>query len=479
MSWKTLLFWPDNPFLSFAVLGIVLVVSLYLARSFAHKLIRSLTHFVHNGLRLAARSIMLGEARLRLRNREVLVASGAEAMETKIEREFHRVNKVVAKDLQVYPAMHRSISELITVIDEDYRNSVETPPPPPEWVTAVDAVCKIQSSGDSMVANILEDIKKAANKHHKNAMSEYRKASGERHALLKKIAPLWRSMSNMLEKTDKSMKGILDRSANIDKQMEQYEQVIAKTDMADRMLSSSSFTQFFISSFFILIALGGVIVNFNLIALPLSEMVGAGSYIGPFKLNHFVALFIVLLESVCGVFLMESLHITHLFPIIGNLEDRKRRWITWSSLIMLVVFACIESSLAFMRDIIASKNLALLDTLAGVQSSNTPEMAWIPMVGQMVLGFMLPFVLAFVAIPFESFVHSARLVIGVSVAWFLRTVAFLLRLIGNVTLYMGNILINLYDLLAFPLLWVDNVVKGRAVKVEKKTPAATSGGNAK
>jgi hypothetical protein len=438
---------------------VILVIVLYLARIYAHQIIRSLSHVIHNAMRVAARSLNLAEERLSRRNREVLLAAGADAAERKIEREFERINAVVTRDLQGYPAMHRAMSDLITAIDEDYRVSTDSPPSPPAWIDAVEAVAKIPSPGDNMVANMLLQINRTIEKHHKQSLDEYRKSSKTRHGLLEKMMPYWRKTSSTLDRVDKTIKGLVQRSSHIDEQMKGYKDIIAGTDRAERMLSSSSLTQFAISTVVLLIAIGGAMVNFNLIALPMSEMVGGGTYIGGFKMANVAALVIILVETALGIYLMESLRITRLFPIIGNMNDKKRRGFMWAALIFLFTLACVESSLAFMRDIIATDRQALIQSLADVEGVASPATQWIPMVGQMVMGFILPFALAFVAIPFESFVHSSRTVLGVVVMGLLRFMAFLLRLIGNVALYSGNMLIHLYDLLAFPLLGVERLVR--------------------
>ena len=49
----------------------------------------------------------------------------------------------------------------------------------------------------------------------------------------------------------------------------------------------------------------------------------------------------------------------------------------------------------------------------------------IPTFGQMILGFTLPFALAFVAIPLEYFVGSGRIVLGASLTLSLRGVGVL------------------------------------------------------
>jgi hypothetical protein len=95
--------------------------------------------------------------------------------------------------------------------------------------------------------------------------------------------------------------------------------------------------------------------------------------------------------------------------------------------------------------LIADKQ-ALLQSLATVQAQhNDGWMSHIPTAGQMLLGFMLPFALAFIAIPLESLIHSSRTVGGVFFLALLRSLALLLRVLGNVTRQMSRVMIKLYD----------------------------------
>jgi len=150
------------------------------------------------------------------------------------------------------------------------------------------------------------------------------------------------------------------------------------------------------------------------------------------------------------------------------MDDKKRTWMIWISLILLTVLAGIESSLAFMRDRIATDMEALRLSLAGVEQTAQAK-SIIPMIGQMVMGFIFPFVLAFVAIPFESFIKSFRTVIGLLAAGLLRAIAFLLRLVGNTLFQTGNFLIKLSDLITFPRLFVDWLSLKQADAAQKAT----------
>jgi hypothetical protein len=278
--------------------------------------------------------------------------------------------------------------------------------------------------------------------------------------------PTWRRMADTLETVDKTVNGIAERSRHIDKLMDEYHQVAKKSDKAERMLASSALTQFMISGFVLVIAAMGGFINFNLIALPMSEMVGAGAQLAGMRVYEVAALVIILVEMTMGLFLMESLRITRLFPVIGTMEDKNRRKMVWVTFGILFVLASIESSLAYMRDLLAADNASLTQALAGVQASEA-EFRWIPAMGQMTLGFILPFALTFVAIPLESFVHSARSVLGHALEATLRALAFACRLTGNLFHHLGSGIINAYDLVIFLPLKAEELILGSTTGREK------------
>ena len=176
----------------------------------------------------------------------------------------------------------------------------------------------------------------------------------------------------------------------------------------------------------------------------MSEMVGASDYItDTLRTSDVAALVIVLLEASMGVFLLETLRITHLFPTIASMNDRMRKRVMWAALILLFILACIESSLALMRDMLIADKAAMLHDLATVApAASNGLLTRIPMVGQMVMGFVLPFVLAFVAIPLEVAVYSLRTVGAVVMVAIMRGVGFVFRFAAMIMSRIGRILIN-------------------------------------
>ena len=462
MSNQFWMIWPDNVMASALILFLIAMPFLYAARKLVHDLLRSAGHMVGGPLRLGARWLFATARDMKERNKAVLLAHGREETGQQIEREFERISAMVTRDLEGYPALQRKLLEEITRVEEDYKKCGEVPPPPPEWVEAITAIAKIKSDGNEMVQRLLEEIKRSVEGIHAKTLGEYRRAYESRHKILNGFMPFWRSLDRTFGQVDKKLTGLQDTSAKIDAQMEKYEQISKKTDKVEHQLTVSAFTQFAISLLVLLIAVGGALVNFKLIALPFSEMVGAGDYLtSTLRMSDVAALVIIFLEATMGLFVMECLRITHLFPLISNMSEQMRRRMLWTALVFLVVFATIEAGLALMRDMLAADKQALIQSLATTQQTAPPDplLRMIPTGAQMVLGFFLPFALAFVAVPLESFIYSLRTVGGGVVVMLVRVAGFLLRVLGNVVRYLCRVLIALYDVtIVLPLL-IERVVK--------------------
>ena len=463
MTFTSMLNVTSSPALSILIWIVLLLLALYFARRPFHRAVMSFSKIIQNALRFTAISVLSAEKRLVKRNREVMMAAGLENAERIVEREFDRINAAVTRDLEGYPNVHRQLSELITKLDEDYGSSADVPPSLPNWMPIIESIAKIKHTGDSMVANMLAEINRSLTDQNKKAIEDYRNSTASRHAILSKMMPFWRRIEKFLDRIDRSIGNIKKRAKTVDRYMDEYEKIRSGSDKAARALSTSAMTQFAIAGLVLLIAIGGAIINFNLIALPMSEMVGGASYIGPFKTSDVAGLVIILVELTMGLFLMESLRITRLFPIIGAMDDKMRHRMIIITFTLLAILAGVESALAFMRDRIAHDMEVLRQTLAGAeQIALNPSM--IPTIGQMVMGFILPFALSFVAIPLEMFVASSRTVLGALMAWLLRMLAFLLRLLGHMGFYAGRFIVNVYDLAIFPTIWLEGVILGSKSK---------------
>jgi len=464
-------FWmivPGNAALSALILFVIALPFLYAARRPVHQFVRAVGLLVQGPLKLVARWLLAAATELRERNRQVLLAHGREETGTHIAREFERVAAMVKRDLEGYPALQRRLLDEITKVEEDYKKCGEVPPPPPEWVEAVEAVARVKN-GNELVQRVLDEINTAIKEIHAKTLAEYRNAYEERHKILNGFMPFWRSLDKTLAAAGQKMSDLNGKASQIDAQIAKYESIVKKTAEAEHALTMSALTQFATATLVLCIAAGGALINFKLIALPMSEMVGAGDYLtAALRTSDVAALVIIFVEATMGLFLMETLRITHLFPKIHNLSEEMRRKMMWIALVLLVILAGVEAALALMRDMLIADKAALLQSLSAAPQHG-PADGWlgkIPTAGQMLLGFILPFALAFVAIPLESFIGSARTVGGAALVLLARAAAFSLRLAGNLVRNLTRVVITAYDIVIVLPLLVEKILS------KSKKPAA-------
>ncbi len=476
-SWQALLIWPGNPVLSVLVLFVMAIPILYGARQAMHSLLHALFRAISNPLRLGSHWLFKTAEELRQRNKLVLLSRGREEISQGIVKEFDRVTNLVQRDLHGYPALQRKLMDEITRIEEDFQKCGEVPPPPPEWTKAVAAIAKIKSSGDGLVERILEDISDSIDDVYEKVVAEYRESSKKRHDILKGFMPFWRSVDQSLNRVDKNLNGLKDSAARIDEQMEKYTQINANSEKAEHTLTSSATTLFVISLLVMLIAAGGAFVNFWLIERPMEAMVGGSEYIyGNLQASYLAAMVIIFFETLMGLFLMESLGYTHLFPLNG-INNRMRRWMVWIAFSILLILAGVEVALAVMRDMIVAADVALKQELAGGAAvAAAANVGWalnIPKAAQMILGFTLPFALAFVAIPLEYLIHSGRTVFGALLVLGIRGLGFATRFLSSMTRQIGKGMEYFYDAVIFLPLIIERVLVNRGSQ-----PGGKSGGMA-
>jgi hypothetical protein len=443
------------PAISAVIWVVVLIAVLYLARHTAHQAIRTASGAISRGMRIAAHSVTQAQARLAERNREVLLAAGREAKERIVEREFMRVSETVRKDLSNYPHLHRALSESITQIEKDHQGAVDVPPDPPGWVKAVETISKLDAKNGGN--EVLSDLHKSVVKAHKEAMEAYRDESSERHELLRSMMPRWRDVQEILQAVDKKVEGLLGRLGIIDRHMQEYEAIVKGEDKAVSVLSSSSLVQFFVSAMVLCVAIGGAAINFTLIARPMAEMVGGTSYLGSFKTADIAALVIIMVEISMGLFLMESLRITRLFPVISALPDKMRTRMIYITFTILLLLASVEAGLAYMREVLLQDELSTSAILRGGEPDTSGnQFLWITTAAQMGMGFILPFALTFIAIPLETFIHSLRTVLGLVAIGILRGTSLILRVLSSGFRHLGTLTERVYDLPLFVPLWLES-----------------------
>jgi hypothetical protein len=466
--------WPSNPAASLLVLFVLSQVFFYAARAPMHRAFNSAGRVFGGALRLLARWCKGLSTSVAVRDREMVIEMGRDDAEARTAREFRRIEATFAKDLARYPDLHRKIDELTSRLEGDYKECGSSAPSAPGWGEATAAVAKMPQNGDRVIQKLLEEIHRSALDGEKKALKEFREVATQRHKILGGMAPLWKELKNLTIETGKSVGSALESTRRIDGYMKSYEDIRKGDAKAVRALGWAS-TQLFVVSLVVLgVAVGGAFVNFNLIALPMSELVPSGSRIGGMPVSTVAALVVVLMEVAAGIFAMEMLGITNFFPKLALLPASRRRIILAVSFGGLLLLACIESSLAVLREQIVESATVLKQSLAGISAKAVAEPATsrIPVVGQAVLGFILPWILAMVAVPLETLIGTGGHIVLSAAAGLLSLGGTLARLLSHAARYLVETLRHVYDIFIVIPLQIERMTMGQRAHAHDAPVAA-------
>ena len=451
-------------------------ILLFAARTPAHRALSSLGQFAGGGLRLVSRWLRGAAAEMQKTNREVLLEAGRLELEKKLDREFVKLESGISKHLKHYPDLHRKLDSSVTALSEDMDRAAIAPREVPGWPQAVKSVTELPDVGERSGKRLLEEIKRTAVDAEKKALKQYQETTSKRHKILSGMGHHLRDLRSNIGHTLKATTAAFEATTKIDGFIDKYERIRRQDRVSERLLASEAIGLFAISLLISAIAIGGAFVNFQLIALPMSELVPAGTRIAGQPVSTIAALVIVLMEAAAGIFLMECLGITDLLPKIGRLSPGKRRLLLGIAFFGLLILACIESSLAILREQIVAADLELKQALAGAGAADAtvaaPVRSMIPVVGQAVLGFILPWILAMIAVPLEMLLSSSRYVGGRALAAGAFFFGTLLRLISHSMRYVARGLTALFDVyIALPL-WIEKAWRERQGRGPARKPRA-------
>lgn len=458
---QKLYLWPNMPILSISVLVLGSMIFLFFAREPLQRALKTLAQALSGGLRLIAALCKEAAGRIKERGRELIVESGLAAQENRVEQELRRLEDNYAKRLAEYPSLHLRLDGCITEIDSSFKESTDVPPEVPGWAK-VEGVVNVEGVADRTVKKMLDEIHKSALESEKKALQEYRSASAKRHKILASMAPRWNEVKGALDHVNKLVSELLEATRRIDGYMDRYEKTRAADDPTVRALAFSSVKLFIVSLVVIVIAAGAAFINFQLIALPMSELVPGGSRLMGIPVATVAALVIVLMEIVAGIFVLDTLGITSLFPQLRGIASSQRRIIFSVAFGGLFLLAAIEASLAVLREQLVEAEMTLMESLAGTSGQAVADVAGslIPVVGQVVLGFTLPWIIAMIAIPLEMLVESGRHVLGKVLVGMLMTSSFVASVFAFLSLYLILILSHCYDAYIMIPLQIERWIRG-------------------
>jgi hypothetical protein len=293
---------------------------------------------------------------------------------------------------------------------------------------------------------MLSEIHKSAVEGEKRALSELRTESAKRHKILSKMAPAWKRVLKIMDKVNKRVGMVLETTSRIDKYMEHYEKIREGGKDSIEMLSARATKLFIFSLIIITIAVFGAFINFQLIALPMAELVPSGTRLAGIPVSEVSAMVIVALELVIGIFLLEAIGITNIFPQIAGMTRNKRLILLYGSVFGLLFLASVEASLAVLREALAETKTSVDAALAGeTGTAISDKSSQIAVIGQATLGFVLPWILAMVAVPLEMFIEASQHVFSKFLTVLVRFFGHIASILGYIVEYIIKIVVHLYD----------------------------------
>ena len=458
-------FMPDMPGVSIAIWVVSSMIFLFFARDPMHKMIQALSDATAGGLRKMAMWTQKTAQAMNEKDRKVLLESGMAKIQGEILQEFHKIDTANTKTLTGYPKLQLKLDENISQLERDYKECGQITPEAPGWSEVIESIARVQgSSGDRIIEKMLSEIHKSAMAGEKKALSEFRDVAAKRHKILGSMAPIWKRVEKIGKDVSKQVDRVIENSRNMENYMDQYEKIARGEPQSIDLLSSKVTKLFIISSIVIFIGLIGAFVNFNLIALPMSELVPAGVRVAGLAVSEISALVIVALELVLGIFLFEAMGVTHTFPQIANMTRGKRKIILYGSLFGLLFLSLVEASLAILREHLAeAKTLLDISLAGGVAEIAESVTGNITVIGQATLGFVLPWILAVIAIPLEMFIEASQHAFARIYTIFITLLCHIANAIAYLIEGFFKILIHVFDIYIIVPLQIYNMFKGKPI----------------
>jgi hypothetical protein len=407
---NSLYFLPEMPGVSIAIWIIASMAFLFLAREPVHKMLEACSDATAGGLRKLSEWMKQTAHAMREKDRKVLLESGVAKIQGEILQEFSKIDMANTKTLADYPKLQLKLADRISQLESDYEDCGQVTPQAPGWSEVIDSIGRAQSpSNDRIIEKMLTEMHKSAVEGEKKALAEFRDSTSRRHKILSSMAPIWKRVEKLGREINGKVDTVMENSKNIEKYMSRYEKISAAEPESVDMLSSKVTKLFIISLIVIFVGLVGAFINFNLIALPMSELVPAGVRVAGMQVSEVSALVIVSLELVMGIFMFEAIGVTNTFPQVSNMTRGKRKIILFGCLLGLLFLSTVEASLAVLREDLAEAKTALDISLAGNASAIADNVnSHITLIGQALLGFVLPWILAVIAIPLEMFIEASQ-----------------------------------------------------------------------
>ena len=439
---------------------------LYLGRPNFHKGVRALSRLARHPLRLVARFLGAGAADIHRRNRALLQAQARADAALKVEREWARLDEIVRRDVQGFPAVQEALMHQVGQWEAEFQRSGEIPQPSPEWTKAVSAVARLKTGDDGVAERVQAGFQALVQKAQEQALAERRQVVAERHRILTHAQLMWQTVARRLEYVDNRLAQVAESAFGIHEAVEHYQALSEQAPPLDRAQVASAASRLLAAGLVLLVAGGAAFINIHLIGAPLRWLgVGQDLAVAGYPASQVAAATVVAIEVVVGIVLFDALNVTHLFGVVAGLAGRARRTAVGGAIIALVLLAALQAVLAFVRESAVPG--------AAIKAVMVPDLPLWQTVAEALLAVVLPCLMALVAIPLEAFIYALRTISGVVLETLVLTLAFGFRLAGRVVAGIAGTLSALYDLFILPPLLLERAFQyGAHLSAERRRGAS-------
>ena len=448
----------------------VVIVLLYIARPYLHRVLKAIffgiSHLLHRVAIWCARS---GQVMIE-QYAETVAAHRTQEYHHRLERHSEKIHDRASIDtgtvMQTAGQLEMGVASI-----ESAAITLSGINLPEETTRAVQSAVAASENAKQSVRTV-QAVKTALSAKVQEIRPELIK--------VRKEIPNLRRNIERLHETERKLTA---SAKSINDDLEKFEEAIHSPDRMAVAEKESIVIPWILALLVMAIALCGVFLNFFLIQRPMAEIVGDDMRVVGMSLPTVAAIVVIFLEAAAGIVLMESLRITHLMKI-SELNDKMRRIFLVASVVTLLGFSAFEVLLAFTRESLIeldqqtqemaqSTSPVLADAIVeapepdagGSEAADTEEDGHrnagfsMALWAQVILAFIIPWLLATAAIPLERVVQNLWFILRLVVHQLLMFLSVLCRMLATVIRSLGVFVLRLYDLIIFLPLAIEEMVR--------------------
>lgn len=466
---QPMMLFPDRPVLSYIIIYLGVSFVLWMARDAIHKFMNHLLASIAELKQRMAEDLAAYASRTAVRAKELATEYFLKESERDIEKGHDKLAHRVDKGLSGFPELQSESLAMVNRMNQAFHDSKKPPHlkqhPSLQWLEKeirehTDEV-GLTSVEAKRVGKALRKIESRMGKELKAHGKVQSAEAKKRLAILNKQNGALSKLQKLINQLVKRVNHVKSSIVEIDTKIEAYYAFRKDDDKASRAANQSIITRFAIAIFFVLIAVGGATLNFFLIERPLSEIVGGSGLVMGIEVSQMGAMMIIMLEVAAGVLLMEALGLSHLLPAVERWDPDMKKKVAMITGALLLAMAGVEAGLALLREMLVANDQATMNMLIGNEDNTTAEAfaGWGPMAVQAMMGFVIPLILAFVALPLEILFHVGRIIGQYVWSALMFVLARIVLLASQLLLLVMNVILSFYDLLIFFWVLVEGWVK--------------------